>query len=148
MIHYNLFGKVNKLDFKPRQYIRLILREIFNSEHLKGDYAVSFIIVNNEEIHKINKEYRNIDRPTDVISFAVMDGNNHQLDYELGDIYLSYEKIIEQAKEYNHSNIREFSFLITHGMLHLLGYDHMNPKDEEIMFKKQDDILNKVGIVR
>lgn len=105
------------------------------------------IIVDNVKIHELNKEYRGIDRVTDVISFALEDF--HDIDLEirmLGDIYISYEKAREQAIEYGHSYLRELSFLTIHGLLHLLGYDHMKKEDEEIMFKKQEVILDEFGI--
>ena len=105
------------------------------------------IIVDNNKIHELNKEYRGIDRVTDVISFALEDF--HDIDLEirmLGDIYISYEKAKEQADYYGHSYLRELSFLTIHGLLHLLGYDHMKKEDEEIMFKKQEVILKEFGI--
>ena len=106
------------------------------------------IIIDNDSIHKINKEYRNIDRETDVITFALED--NKQIDTKdvrvLGDIYISYDKVISQAKEYNHSTRREICFLAVHGLLHLLGYDHMNKEDEEVMFGLQKELLNSYGI--
>lgn len=105
------------------------------------------IIVDNVKIHELNKEYRGIDRVTDVISFALEDF--HDIDLEirmLGDIYISYEKAREQAIEYGHSYLRELSFLTIHGLLHLLGYDHMKKEDEEVMFKKQEAILDEFGI--
>lgn len=105
------------------------------------------IIIDNNKIHELNKEYRGIDRVTDVISFALEDF--HDIDLEirmLGDIYISYEKAKEQADYYGHSYLRELSFLTIHGLLHLLGYDHMKKEDEEIMFKKQEVILNEFGI--
>lgn len=108
------------------------------------------IIVDNDSIHKINKEYRGIDRPTDVITFALED--NKQINMPevrvLGDIYISYDKVISQAKEYNHSIKREICFLAVHGFLHLLGFDHMNKHDEEIMFSKQELILNEANITK
>ena len=110
----------------------------------------NIIIVDNEYIHKLNKEYRGIDRPTDVISFALednADGINNGFRV-LGDIYISIDKVYEQAKEYGHSNLREICFLMIHGFLHLLGYDHMEKEDEKIMFAKQEEILNGFGITR
>ncbi len=107
------------------------------------------IIVDNEKIHEINKTYRGVDRPTDVISFALEDfkdityENNYRV---LGDIYISIDKVKEQAKEYGHSEKRELAFLAVHGLLHLLGYDHMEKEDEKIMFEKQEKILNGYGI--
>lgn len=106
------------------------------------------IIIDDESIHKINKEYRNIDRPTDVITFALED--DKQIDTPevrvLGDIYISYDKVISQSKEYGHSKKRELCFLGVHGLLHLLGYDHMNEKDEIVMFGLQKELLEEYGI--
>jgi probable rRNA maturation factor len=111
---------------------------------------INIIIIDNERIHKINKEYRGIDRPTDVISFALEDDKTFiELDERiLGDIYISIDKVHEQALNYGHSEKREISFLTVHGVLHLLGYDHMAPEEEKIMFSKQEEILNELGIVR
>lgn len=108
------------------------------------------IIVDNDYIHKLNKEYRGIDRPTDVISFALEDSDdliesNLRI---LGDIYISIDKVYEQAREYGHSNLREICFLMIHGFLHLLGYDHMEEAEEKKMFAKQEEILNGFGITR
>lgn len=106
------------------------------------------IIIDDDHIHKINKTYRNIDRPTDVITFALED--DKQIDTPeirvLGDIYISYDKVISQAKEYGHSKKRELCFLGIHGLLHLLGYDHMNEKDEIKMFGLQKELLEEYGI--
>ena len=108
------------------------------------------ILVSEDKIHEINKEYRGIDRPTDVISFALED--NKDIEYDnyrlLGDIYICDKKVFAQAKEYGHSVKRELSFLAVHGLLHLLGYDHMKPEDEKIMFGLQEEILDKYGIKR
>lgn len=121
---------VDKLDLK---------KAIFN-----------IIFVNSEEIHKINKEYRNVDRITDVISFALED--NKDISYKdfrlLGDIYIAIEVAYSQALEYNHSTEREVCFLSTHGLLHLLGYDHMKEEDEKIMFEKQKELLDAYEIKR
>lgn len=110
----------------------------------------NIIIVDNAYIHKLNKEYRGIDRPTDVISFALED-NADEIKSDiriLGDIYISIDKVYEQAKEYGHSNLREICFLMIHGFLHLLGYDHMKGAEEKVMFAKQEEILNGFGITR
>ncbi len=108
------------------------------------------IFVDNKKIHEINKNYRGIDRPTDVISFALED--NEEITFEfgrlLGDIYISVDKIKSQAKEYGHSERREMAFLTVHGLLHLLGYDHMNKEEEKIMFDEQEAILDGFGIKR
>ena len=104
------------------------------------------IIVNNQEIHKLNKN--NIDRPTDVITFALEDFDDGiKLSIRmLGDVYISYDKVISQANEYNHSKTRELCFLAIHGLLHLLGYDHMNKEKKKIMFSLQKELLDSYGI--
>ena len=110
----------------------------------------NIIIVDNEKIHQINREYRNVDRDTDVISFAMED--NMDIKYEdfrlLGDIYISIDKCYSQAEEYGHSKVREICFLATHGILHLLGYDHMNEDDEVKMFSLQNELLDGYDIKR
>ncbi len=111
---------------------------------------VSIVLTDNKHIHEINKIYRNIDRETDVISFAFMDNDeNIKSDItDLGEIYISLEKAHSQAEDYNHSFEREICFLLVHGLLHLLGYDHMNEKDEKEMFGLQDEILSSLGVER
>lgn len=115
---------------------------------LEKEYSASVIFVNPEEIHEINKTYRGIDRPTDVISFALMDSEDDyemmEDDNELGDIFINVEAIRNQAKEYGHSLRREVCFLFTHGLLHLLGYDHMEEDEEKEMFTLQDVILDEI----
>ena len=115
---------------------------------LEKEYSASVIFVNPEEIHEINKTYRGIDRPTDVISFALMDSEDDyemmEDDNELGDIFINVEAIRNQAKEYGHSLRREVCFLFTHGLLHLLGYDHMEEDEEKEMFALQDVILDEI----
>ena len=108
------------------------------------------IIVDNEKIHEINKEYRGIDRPTDVISFALEDDKTfNRSDIRiLGDIYISIDKVRSQSAEYGHSFKRELYFLAVHGLLHLLGYDHMTKEDEKVMFAKQEEVLSRYGIER
>ena len=115
---------------------------------LEFDPYISVTFVDNEFIHKINREYRKIDRPTDVISFAFMDGdeNKDKIFHSkqmvvLGEIYISFDKAREQATAYGHSLDRELRFLFVHGLLHLLGYDHMTAEDEKIMFSLQEEIL-------
>lgn len=111
---------------------------------------VNIIIVDNDRIKCINKNYRNIDKETDVISFALEDDDTFiELPVRvLGDIYVSIDKVKSQASEYCHSEKREICFLVVHGILHLLGYDHMNERDEVIMFSKQDKILDELDIRR
>ena len=126
-------------------YIKYVVKE------LDIENAIfNIIFIDNKEIREINREYRNVDRETDVISFALED--NMDVVYEdfrlLGDIYISYEKAIEQAELYNHSVRREVFFLATHGILHLLVYDHMEEDDEKVMFGKQNELLDGYGITR
>ena len=110
---------------------------------------ISVIFCNSEDIQVINRDYRNIDKVTDVISFAAIDGDT-DFEYladevELGDIFINIDRIYSQAEDYSHSVRREVCFLFTHGLLHCLGYDHMNEEDEKVMFELQDRILE--GIV-
>lgn len=142
---------INETDLKI-DYID-VMKELINYalKYEKIDNAVfNIIIVDNEYIHKLNKEYRGIDRPTDVISFALEDSQDEiKSDVRvLGDIYISIDKVYEQALEYEHSNLREICFLMIHGFLHLLGYDHIKKTDEKVMFAKQEEILNGFGITR
>lgn len=111
--------------------------------------SCSVVFVTPDAIQEVNKTYRSIDRPTDVISFALKDSEedymiNEEIDEELGDIFINIDAIRNQAQEYGHSVRREVCFLFTHGLLHLLGYDHMEPDDEKIMFALQDVILNDI----
>ena len=107
------------------------------------------IITNNEEVRKLNREYRGIDNYTDVISFALEDYEDIKTDVRLlGDIYISLDKIKEQSKNYGHSYLREFSFLSIHGPLHLLGYEHMTKEDEKVMFSLQEELLDEYKITR
>lgn len=115
------------------------------------DTVFAIIIVDNTYIHELNKNYRGIDRVTDVITFAldddcsVINGSDERI---LGDIYISLDKARIQALEYGHSFLREISFLAVHGFYHLLGYDHMNEEDEKVMFQKQKEVLEEYGISR
>ena len=139
---FNNYDKNIDLD-TPKNFINFCLNKL----SLKN-LLFNVIIIGNDDIKKINKEYRNIDNPTDVISFALED--NKQIDIPdvrvLGDIYISYDKVISQAKEYGHSEKREICFLAIHGLLHLLGYDHMTKEDEEKMFSLQKELLESYGI--
>ncbi|MBR1416405.1 MAG: rRNA maturation RNase YbeY [Bacilli bacterium] len=135
--------------YKNYDYLNDVIKATLEHENALDAY-LSVIFVDNKEIQEINRNYRNIDRVTDVISFALED-NNEQIigDRILGDIYISIDKMKEQATLYNHSEKRELSFLTCHGLLHLLGYDHVNSKEEEkIMFDLQDEILSSLHIER
>lgn len=127
------------------EYIKYVVKKL----GLEG-CEFNIIIIDNEKIREINREYRNIDAETDVISFALEDTDNIKIDdYRvLGDIYISIDKCYSQAMEYGHSRERELCFLATHGILHLLGYDHMNVSDEEKMFTLQEELLDGYNIKR
>ena len=124
-------------------------------EGFQEECEISISIVDNEEIHQINKQFRGIDRPTDVLSFPqltfeegeIMD-RNEKGEVVLGDIIISLERAREQAEEYGHSVRREFAFLGAHSMLHLLGYDHMTPEEAAVMEAKQEEVLQRLGITR
>lgn len=114
---------------------------------------VSITFTDNEHIHEINRKYRKVDRPTDVISFALNEGDEPEIEggapiNVLGDIIISVEKAVEQAKDYGHSVEREVAFLTVHGMLHLLGYDHIEEEDRKEMRQEEDFVMEKLGISR
>lgn len=147
MNHFEIFNETNyEVDTKD---IENLLNYALDYKKLKN-VNFNVIFVDNKTIRDINREYRHIDRETDVISFALED--NEELTFEfgrlLGDIYISIEKMKAQAIEYGHSERRECAFLTIHGLLHLLGYDHMTKEEEEIMFKEQEMILDGYGITR
>ena len=123
----------------------------FACKHLKIDNPLlNIVIVDNKKIQEINREYRNKDAVTDVISFAFEEVKD--VDYDgvrfLGEIYISYERCKEQAAEFGHTVRREFSYLAVHGLLHLLGYDHMNEEDKRVMRALEEEILNEYDIKR
>mgnify|MGYP004533290827 FL=1 len=145
---FEIFNESNKeikeID-KLQEYMKFVV------EKLEIPTAIfNIIFVDNERIHEINKEYRKVDRVTDVISFALED--NPDIVYEdfrlLGDIYIAIDVAYDQAIEYNHSREREICFLATHGVLHLLGYDHMTEGEEKEMFGIQEELLKEYGINR
>ena len=145
----NKFTIDNEYGYKNYSYLRKVLNATLKHEKI-NNAVFSIIFVDEETIHEINKDYRGIDRVTDVISFAFEDTgkmvyNNVRL---LGEIYICIPRMQEQAKEYGHSEKRELSFLAVHGLLHLLGYDHMTKEDEEVMFGLQELILDGENIKR
>ncbi|MBE6149403.1 MAG: rRNA maturation RNase YbeY [Firmicutes bacterium] len=145
---FEIINEVNK-NIDELSTLKELLDFVVKKENL-NNCVFNIIIVDNTYIHKLNKEYRSIDRPTDVISFALEDYQDDvELDIRmLGDIYISLDKALEQASLYEHSFLREICFLSIHGLLHLLGYDHMEKEDEIVMFKKQDELLNEFGITK
>ena len=150
MFILNQFEIINetKKEILELEKINELLNFALKKENLEN-VEFNVIIVDNNRIREINKNYRNIDKETDVISFALEDNDNIKLPYRLlGDIYISIDKASVQAIEYGHSLLRELGFLSIHGLLHLLGYDHMNEEDEKIMFSRQELILNEFGIIK
>lgn len=127
----------------PEKWDKLLrdtVAEALAYEGIEGEQEVSILICDEEEIHRLNLEFREIDRPTDVLSFPLFEEG------ELGDIVISLPRALQQAEEYGHSTERELAFLTAHSVLHLLGYDHENGETE--MFEKQEEILGKMGLVR
>ncbi len=131
-------------------FLDSVIKRVLDHEKVKNS-LVSIIFVDKEEIQKINREMRGMDNVTDVISFALEDNDVFAFEDQirvLGDIYVCIPRMQSQALEYGHSEKRELSFLIVHGLLHLLGYDHIEAEDEKEMFSLQEEILNEEGITR
>lgn len=141
-----------KLPFPPplRQLVRQAVREALAHEEFDEPAEVSVTLVDNEAIHALNREYRKVDRPTDVLSFPMFDEDFDDGErVVLGDIVLSLEKAASQAEEYGHSLEREVAFLVVHSVLHLLGYDHEEGKAAESeMFARQEAVLSAMGLAR
>ena len=141
----NIINRTKYSDFKD--YYPLIdyyYEKTLKTLEIEDNYVTSLIICGPISIKRINREYRNIDRVTDVISFALLD-DEETVEYEdaieLGDIFINRDRVISQAYDYGHSIKREFVFLFVHGLLHLLGYDHMDKEDEKEMFALQKKII-------
>lgn len=153
---YVYFGGKIKADTQTKNLIRKAIRTTLRSEKFENDAEVSVTLTDNAEIHELNREYRGVDRPTDVLSFPMTDADDEYsaADFDidkgailLGDIVISVEKIEEQAKEYMHSFERELAYLTIHSTLHLLGYDHItSEEDEKEMTEKQDKIIESMGL--
>ena len=145
----NSFEIINETEenIKELEEIKKLVDFALNYQQIENS-IFNIIIVDEEKIQEINREYRNKDSITDVISFALEDDDTFiETDMRiLGDIYICLKRCKDQSIEYGHSFLRELSFLTIHGLLHLLGYDHMNEEDEKVMFKLQEMILNEYGI--
>lgn len=130
-----------------REYVQKVLEKEYESE---APIYMSLLFTGNDEIQVINREYRDKDQPTDVISFAYHETEDFDIGpYDtLGDIVISLERVVEQAKEYNHSDKRELFYVLTHGILHLLGYDHIEEEDKREMRAKEEEILGSFGYTR
>ena len=150
MSNINIYNETNK-EIKELTRVKEVLESAVKKENIPNA-TFNVIIVDNDYIHKLNKEYRKIDRETDVITFALEDEDSIILpdtnERILGDIYISIDKAISQKEEYQHSLLRELSFLAVHGFYHLLGYDHMTKEEEKVMFQKQEEVLAENEITR
>ncbi len=149
------FSSIDDSYEQFQETFALILTKTSETLNLAYEPIVSVDLVDNETIHTLNKEYRNVDRETDVLSFAYLESmtseeksNLSGKEVEIGDIIISLDKMKEQAKEYGHSEKRELSFLFLHGLLHLLGFDHQTVEQEKEMFTLQDKILDELEIKR
>lgn len=140
---------INEFNYQEEyDYLNEVIDHTLNKLNIKNAYF-SVIFIDDAKMQEMNKFYRGIDRTTDVLSFALEDNNTYTPEIrELGDIFVSIPKMQAQAKEYKHSEKRELSFLVCHGLLHLLGYDHTkSPEEEKRQFALQDEILNDLGII-
>lgn len=155
-IYYANEQKIVKIPLSLRSLINRVVKATLENENFEKDAEVSVSFVDNETIHKLNLEYRGKDKPTDVLSFPMTDGDEKNGDIDLstgavmlGDIIISAEKAMEQANEYGHGIEREICFLAVHSTLHLLGYDHETSEDDEkYMNQTQEAILQKIGLTR
>lgn len=153
-----------KLDFDYESLIKKVILAVLDYEACPYEVEVNIVLTDNEEIHKINREYRQMDRPTDVLSFPVVEyeipGDFSKVEEDmsvfhpetgellLGDIMISVDKIIDQAMDYGHSLERELGFLVAHSMLHLCGYDHIKENEREVMETKQREIMEQISLHR
>ncbi|HCL03701.1 MAG TPA: rRNA maturation RNase YbeY [Lachnoclostridium phytofermentans] len=163
-IHIEKETELN-FDFNEEILIKEVIEAALDYEECPYETEINVVLTNNEEIKEINKEYREIDAPTDVLSFPMVEfGEPSDFDHVeeeqedcfhpdsgelmLGDIIVSVDKVISQAKEFGHSEKRELGFLIAHSMLHLCGYDHMEEEEREIMEERQRAILDRIHLSR
>ena len=152
-----------RFDFEAEQTALKVCEEVLRQEWFEDDAEISLLITDEEEVHRLNLEFRGIDSTTDVLSFPALefevpadfdgaiDGGSINPDngcVMLGDLVINAQKVREQAKEYGHSEKREFAFLVTHSMLHLCGYDHETPEEAEEMEDRQEKALQALGITR
>lgn len=148
-ITYDIETVKEYMDEKDiNDFVSYIIKNEYGEEYDKNDYYVSILLTNNNVIQKINLEYRGKDSPTDVISFAYNETENISVNNILGDIVISIDRVNEQAVEYEHSEKREFYYVLCHGMLHLLGYDHIKEEDKKIMREKEENILTTFDYIR
>lgn len=149
----NLFEN-NQINEKRATWVQELVAFTAKELNIPEETEVSIHFVDIDEIHRINKEYRDTDRPTDVISFAIEDGEDDNLfgqfdgmiERDIGDLFICPEVVENHAKEYLHSYDRELGYTLVHGILHLSGYDHIDPEDEKIMIGLQEKVLTNFGL--
>ena len=154
-----------EFDFDIKQVFDLVAEEVLDSENCPYEAQVNLLVTDNEGIREYNRQYRNMDSSTDVLSFPMLPFEleadfglveGHEADYFdpetgellLGDIIISADKVTEQAEKYGHSAKREFAFLAAHSLLHLCGYDHMETEEAQVMERKQEEVLGRLSITR
>lgn len=154
-----------QIEVEYSQVAKIVADKVLETEKFPYEAEINLVITDNEEIKRVNQEFRDIHAPTDVLSFPMIpfeapadyevieENINSYVDPDseeivLGDIMISAEKVIAQAREYGHSQKREFAFLVAHSMLHLLGYDHMTAEEASVMEEKQRKVLEILGISR
>ena len=154
-----------EFDFDIKQVFDLVAEEVLDSENCPYEAQVNLLVTDNEGIREYNRQYRNMDSSTDVLSFPMLPFETeadfglvegHEADYFdpetgellLGDIIISADKVTEQAEKYGHSAKREFAFLTVHSLLHLCGYDHMETEEAKVMERKQEEVLGRLSITR
>ncbi len=154
-----------EFDFDIKQVFDLVAEEVLDSENCPFEAQVNLLVTDNEGIREYNRQYRNMDSSTDVLSFPMLPFEleadfglveGHEADYFdpetgellLGDIIISADKVTEQAEKYGHSAKREFAFLAAHSLLHLCGYDHMETEEAKVMERKQEEVLGRLSITR
>ncbi|MEN1969365.1 rRNA maturation RNase YbeY [Lentibacillus sp. N15] len=154
-MHIDFHDQTNSVPSDTIDLLQRLLDFAAEQEEVSNEAEISINFVNNDEIQELNRNYRQQNKPTDVISFAMQETGEGELPVVgediplvLGDIVISIDRAKEQASDYNHSLEREIGFLSVHGFLHLLGYDHMEKEEEEEMFQKQEDILHAFGLER
>ena len=153
MLDIDITYNIEKIDDffdekKIKEFVSYILKDEYRGDFNKNEYYLSLLITTNAQIQEINREYRQKDAPTDVISFAYNETENFGTVNMLGDIVISIERVKEQSSEYGHSDEREFYYVLCHGILHLLGYDHIEEEDRVIMRKREEEILSKFNYNR
>ncbi|MCV3743690.1 rRNA maturation RNase YbeY [Ureaplasma sp. ES3154-GEN] len=143
---YNIYNQTKDFDLTTHESLfEKLIETIQNHLQIPESKIFELFFVDDEEIKEINFNYRQKDAITDVVS---LESDQNHTSPILGEIYVCYPQAIRQANAYEHSLTRELCFLVTHGLLHILGYDHLNPQDEKIMFGLQEEILNKLGVTR